>query len=272
MSRERPASERISPRPASDRIWPRAGWVAASVAGVIAVWWVLSATGAVPARDLPSPATVWTRLWDRIADGTIPLAASRSLIRLAFGIAVAAVFGTLLGVAMAATRPFQRAVGPLVVGLQALPPIAWLPLAILWLGYSERAVVLVVIVGAFPAIALATASSVRQVSPTLVRAGRTLGASGWDLYRHVVGPAAVPGYLEGLRQGWVFGWRSLLAAELIIRGGRGLGHSLTRAGRAFDAPAILALMVVIAIIGVAVDAAFAALDRRVRARRGLLVA
>jgi len=236
----------------------------------VVVWWLLTATGAVSARDLPTPATVWSTLWDRITDGTIPVAASRSLLRLVFGIAVAAVFGTLIGVGMAASRAFQRSVGALVVGLQALPPIAWLPLAALWLGFSERAVVFVVILGAFPSIALATAASIRQVSPLLVRAGRTLGAEGWELYRHVVVPAAVPGYLEGLRQGWVFAWRSLLAAELIVQGGKGLGHSLTEAGDSFDAPTILALMVVIVVIGILIDAAFAALDRRVRSRRGLL--
>jgi NitT/TauT family transport system permease protein len=258
-------------RPASGRIWPRVAGVLGVLAGVVVVWWLLTATGAVPARDLPSPATVWSTLWDRIEDGSIPLAASRSLIRLVFGVAVAAVFGTLIGVGMAASKAFQRSVGALVVGLQALPPIAWLPLAALWLGFSERAVVFVVIVGAFPSIAMATAASIRQVSPLLVRAGRTLGAEGWELYRHVVVPAAIPGYVEGLRQGWVFAWRSLLAAELIIQGGKGLGHSLTEAGNSFDAPTILALMIVIVVIGILIDGAFAALDRRVRSRRGLLV-
>jgi NitT/TauT family transport system permease protein len=260
------------PRERPAKIWPRVGGVLAVLAGVVAVWWLLTATGWVPSRDLPSPATVWTTLWDRITDGTIPQAASRSLIRLVFGIGVAAVFGTLIGVGMAASRAFQRTVGALVVGLQALPPIAWLPLAALWFGFTERAVVFVVILGAFPSIAMATAASIRQVSPLLVRAGRTLGADGWELYRHVVVPAAVPGYVEGLRQGWVFAWRSLLAAELIIQGGKGLGHSLNEAGGSFDAATILALMVVIVVIGIAIDAGFAALDRRVRSRRGLLVA
>jgi NitT/TauT family transport system permease protein len=246
--------------------------VLAVLVAVVLAWWLLTASGAVPARDLPSPATVWTTLWNRITDGTIPVAASRSLIRLVFGVAVAVVFGTLIGVGMAASRAFQRTVGALVVGLQALPPIAWLPLAALWLGFSERAVVFVVIVGAFPAIALATAASIRQVSPLLVRAGRTLGAEGWELYRHVVVPAAIPGYVEGLRQGWVFAWRSLLAAEIIIKGGIGLGHALSKAGGHFDAAAVLALMVVVFVIGVLIDFAFAVLDRRVRARWGLVAA
>jgi NitT/TauT family transport system permease protein len=185
--------------------------------------------------------------------------------------AVAVVLGTLVGVWMASRPWFQRSVGSLVVGLQALPPIAWLPLAILWFGITERAVVFVVIVGAFPAIAMATAASVRHVPPLLIRAGRTLGADGWELYRHVVVPAALPGYVEGLRQGWVFAWRSLMAGELIVVGGRGLGHALDKAGRQLDAATILALMVVIVIIGILIDAGFAYIDRRVRSRRGLLV-
>jgi len=242
-----------------------------AAAGVLLVWWLITATGWVSAQDLPTPATVWSTLWKGITDGSIPEAVSRTLIRLVFGVAVAAVFGTVIGVGMAASRNFQRTVGALVAGLQALPPIAWLPLAALWFGFTERAVVFVVIAGAFPSIAMATAASIRHVSPLLIRAGRTLGAEGWELYRHVVVPAAVPGYVEGLRQGWVFAWRSLLAAELIIQGGKGLGHSLTTAGAAFDAATILALMIVIVVIGIAIDAGFAALDRHVRGRRGLLV-
>lgn len=252
----------------SDRIWPRV----AAAAAVIGVWWLIAESGWVSSEDLPPPATAWTALWDRVEDGTIPVGAQKSLLRLAFGMGVAAVFGTAIGVLMASSKAFQRSVGSLVVGLQALPPIAWLPLAILWFGPTERAVVFVVIVGAFPAVAMATASSVRQVPPLLVRAGRTMGARGWELYRHVVVPASIPGYVEGLRQGWVFAWRSLMGAELIVAGANGLGHALSDAGEAFDAAAVLALMAVIFVIGLLVDLGFSVLDRRVRARRGLLAA
>jgi NitT/TauT family transport system permease protein len=268
----RPETEPTADPAAGGFTLSRTAGILIAAAGVLLVWWLLTATGWVSPHDLPSPATVWSTLWHGITDGTIPTAVSRTLIRLVFGMAVAAVFGTLIGVGMAASRNFQRTVGALVAGLQALPPIAWLPLAALWFGFSERAVVFVVIVGAFPSIAMATAASIRQVSPLLVRAGRTLGAEGWELYRHVVVPAAVPGYVEGLRQGWVFAWRSLLAAELIIQGGKGLGHSLTSAGASLDAATILSLMIVIVVIGILIDAGFAALDRKVRSRRGLLVA
>lgn len=257
MSRERRASRRV--------------WVSlAAVAAVIGLWAIVAALVSSP--DLPSPARVWSAIAARWEDGTIPTGIGTSLIRLAVGLAVAAIVGTLVGVWMASQRWVQDSVGPLVTGLLAVPPIAWLPLAILWLGFTERAVVFVVIVGALPAIAMATAASIRQVPPPLIRAGRTMGARGWDLYRHVVVPTAVPGYVQGLRQGWVFAWRALLAGELIVAGGRGLGHALDRAGRGFDAPTVLALMVAIAAIGILIDAGFAAIDRRVRARRGLLVA
>ena len=244
----------------------------AGIAAVVGAWWLVSAPGLVSSSKLPSPPTVWTALWHRVEDGTIPVGIETSLLRLFFGMLVAVILGTLLGVGMASAQWFKRSVGSVVVGLQALPPIAWLPIAILWFGITERAVVFVVIVGAFPAIAMATASSVRHVPPVLIRAGRTLGADGWGLYRNVVVPAALPGYVEGLRQGWVFAWRSLMAGELIVVGGRGLGHALDKAGRHFDAPTVLALMVVIAALGILIDAGFAAIDRRVRTRRGLLVA
>jgi NitT/TauT family transport system permease protein len=235
------------------------------------LWWLLSASGLISSSKLPSPARVWSALAARWSDGTIPQGIETSLLRLAVGVIIAAAVGTLLGVWTASSRWVQDSLGALVAGLQAVPPIALLPLASLWLGFTERAVVFVVILGALPAIAMATAASIRQVPPLLVKAGRTIGAEGWALYRHVVVPTAVPGYVQGLRQGWVFAWRSLMAGELIIAGGRGLGHALDRAGGSFDAPTVIALLIAIAAIGILIDAAFAAVDRRVRDRRGLLV-
>ncbi len=180
------------------------------------------------------------------------------------------VVGTLIGFAMAASRVVQRSVGTLMTALQALPAIAWLPLAIGWLGFTERAVMFVVVVAGIPAVAIATAVSVRQVPPMLIRAGRTMGASGWTLYRSVVLPAAVPGYWTGLQQAWAVAWRALLAAELIRTGAaRGLGHALDAS--LGDTSLILAAMVVIVVIGLAVDSLFATVDRRIRHRRGMLI-
>ncbi len=240
----------------------------AGVAGVIVLWAVVAA---IWPSLLPPPLRAWDALVRGIRGGAIPEAAGKTLIRLAFSFVVAIVIGTAIGAGLALNEFVRRSVRPLIVALQIVPPIAWLPLAIVWFGLSERAVVFVAMVGAFPSVTLATVSSFRQVPPTLVRAGRTLGAKGWELYRSIVFPAALPGYVAGLQQAWGFAWKSLLAGELITAGVRatGLGQLLARSQQ--DVPELLAVVAVIVLIGVAVDyLVFSLLDRRVRAKRGLL--
>lgn len=248
--------------------WPRV----AIIAIIVALWAVLFATGYWDTIQLPSPTSVWDALWSHLGgtDGLLALA-YRSLLRLFASLAVSIVVGTGIGLAMAASKVVQRSVGSLMVGLQALPSISWLPLAILWFGPSAKAILFVVVVGAVPAVAVATASSVRLVPPALVRAGRTLGASGLELYGKVVLPAAVPGYIAGLQQAWAIAWRALMAAELFVTGARGLGHFVAQAGEEFDTPLVLATMIVIMLCGIGVDLLFTIVDRRVRRRRGLLV-
>ena len=238
---------------------------------MVAVWWAIAATGYFSPAILPTPPEVWHSLLDHLwGPNGLVAAAQRSLVRLAFGMGVAVVIGTLIGLAMAAWRPVQRSVGTLMIGLQALPSIAWLPLAILWFRFTEVAILFVVVIAAIPAIAVATAASVRQVPPILVRAGRTMGARGWVLYRGVVLPAAVPGYWAGLQQGWAVAWRALIFGELIATGARGLGHLLDRAA-GFNTPLLLATMIAIMVVGVGVELLFTLVDRRIRARRGLTV-
>ena len=119
---------------------------------------------------------------------------------------------------------------------------------------------------------LATIAAMRQVPPLLTRAGRTMGASGWVLYREVIVHAAMPGFVAGLQQAWGFAWKALMAAELIIAavGATGLGHLLVE--EQHDVPSLLAVFAVIVAIGVAVDyLVFNRLDRRIRSRRGLLM-
>lgn len=256
------------PRKAFAQIWPRL----AVVAAIVLIWWAVYETGFWDRVLLPSPASVWESLSTHLTGPNGLLAvAYRSVFRLFVGLGLAVVIGTPIGLAMARWELFQRSVGSLMVGLLALPSIAWLPLAVLWFGINEKAVLFVVVIGAVPAVATATASSVRMVPPPLVRAGRTLGARGWVLYGRVVLPAAVPGFIAGLQQAWAIAWRALMAAELLIAGARGLGHLIARAGALYDTPLVLATMAVIMVVGVGVDAVFAWIDRRVRRRRGLLV-
>jgi NitT/TauT family transport system permease protein len=173
---------------------------------------------------------------------------------------------------MVASVVVQLSVGTLMTALQALPSIAWLPLAIVWFDFSERAVMFVVFIGGVPAVAIATAVSIRQVPPTLTRAARTMGAKGWTLQRTVVLPACVPGYWSGLQQAWAVAWRALLAAEIIrVGAARGLGHLLEASSQDLDLSLIIAAMGVIVVIGLAIDYGFSVVDRRIRGKRGSLV-
>ncbi len=242
----------------------------AGVAGLVLVWAIVAAFSS--SRIVPSPSEVWSAFTRGVSDGTITEAAAKTLVRLAFSFVVSIVIGTALGFGLALNDFARRSIRPLVVALQITPFIAWLPLAVVWFGLSERAVVFVAIVGAFPSVTLATISSFGQVPPLLTRAGRTLGASGWQLYREVIFPAALPGYVAGLDQAWGFAWKALMAGELITAGLRaaGLGQLLQRSQD--DVPMLVATVAVIVVIGVAVEyLIFGTVDRRIRRRRGLLV-
>jgi len=241
----------------------------AGLAGLIAVWAVVAAATSSP--SVPSPIDVWRAFWAGMASGAIPRATVKTLIRLAFSFVVAIAIGTGLGVGLALNEFARRAIRPIVVALQIMPFVAWIPLAVIWFGATERAVVFVAIVGAFPSMTLATIQAFRQVPPLFTRAGRTMGASGWTLYRDVVFPAALPGYMAGLQQAWGFAWKALMAGELIVSalGASGLGKLLN--GAQSDVAVVLAVVAVIAVLGVAVDyLVFGTLDRRIRGKRGLL--
>src|SRR5512132_2990380 len=240
------------------------------MAAAIGLWAAVAALTDTTA--IPSPAVVWSAFVDGVRDGTLVDAAWRTLVRLAFSFVVAVALGITLGLALALNEFARRAIRPLVVALQITPFVAWVPLAVVWFGVTERAVVFVAIVGSFPAMTLATIQAMRQVPPVFERAGRTLGATGWALYRKIIFPAALPGVVAGLQQAWGFAWKALMAGELVVTAANatGLGHLLGRTGD--SVPTLLAALGVILLIGVAVDyVVFGQLDRRVRRRRGLLL-
>jgi NitT/TauT family transport system permease protein len=250
------------------QIWPRV----AVVAAVLLVWWAIYRTGSVEPVLLPSPLAVWRAFVHNFSGSEgLLVSAERSVLRLAFGMAVGVVVGTLIGLAMAASTIVQRTLGSVMTALLAVPAIAWITLVVLWLNQmTERAIMSVVVIAAVPAVAVGTAAAVRLVPPILIRAGRTLGARGGELYRNVVLPAAVPGYITALRQAWVLAWRALVAGELVIGGARGLGHLIGRASGQSETALVLATIAVMVVIGMAVDLLFSVLDRRVRRRRGLI--
>ncbi|MGH9149665.1 MAG: ABC transporter permease [Acidimicrobiales bacterium] len=258
----------------SGRLWAATWPKLVAIATVAAAWQGVVWSGWRPEYVLPSPFTVLAELGDLAGEGTFWRAVGITMRRAVTGYLLAAVIGAALGLAVAQVRLLRVAVGSLITGLQTMPSIAWFPLAILLFQLSESAILFVVVLGAAPSIANGIIAGVDHVPPLLVRAGRMAGARGTALMRHVVLPAALPSALAGLKQGWAFAWRSLMAGELlvIVASRPSIGARLQFARELADATGLLALMLVVLVVGIAADAVFGAADRAVRARRGLLAA
>jgi len=199
-------------------------------------------------------------------------ASAITLWRAAVGYTLAAAIGTVLGVLVVRQPLLRAAVASVITGLQTMPSIAWFPLAILLFQLNESAILFVVVLGAAPAIANGVISGVDHVPALLLRAGRAIGARGPAFYRHVLLPAALPEYVAGLKQGWAFAWRSLMAGELlvIIAARPSLGVRLQFEREFADAKGVIAVMLVILVIGIVVDVVgFSAVERTIRRHRGL---
>jgi NitT/TauT family transport system permease protein len=238
--------------------------------------WQLYIVIAQPRPDIvPAPADVAAALGDAWASGRLPTAIATSLERGILGFLISIVVATPIGLLLAEVRPIRRAVGPIISGLQVLPSVAWVPAAILWFGLTDATAYFVVLMGAIPSIVNGLVSGVDQVPPQLRRVGTVLGAGRTRLATLIVLPAALPGYVAGLKQGWAFSWRSLMAAEIITIGGTmgfGLGSLLDTSRQLADISSVLAAILVILVIGILVElVAFAPLERRMLRRRGLLV-
>jgi NitT/TauT family transport system permease protein len=249
--------------------WPKL----AATAIFLFLWQAIVWLGVKPTYALPGPVTVFRQLITDIDNGVLLKATGNTMQRAAVGYGIAVLIGSLVGVAVARSKVLRTAIGSLITGLQTMPTIAWFPLAILLFGLNESAILFVVILGAAPAIANGVISGVDHIPPLLLRAGRVLGARGLSAYRHVIVPAALPGFVAGLKQGWAFAWRSLMAGELlvIIAKKPSLGVRLEFARTNSDAPALMAAMVVILIIGVVIDSLFfGRLERTIRHRWGLI--
>lgn len=238
--------------------------------GLLAIWELVARSGLYPPYLLPGPIEVLRTLWSGLVKGTFITGTLVSLKRLAIGYAISLVIGMLLGLLIGRVKWAEETLGSLVLGLQALPSVCWLPLAILWFGLNERAIIFVVIMGALFSITLGVEAGVRNTPPIYLRAARTLGARGLNIYSQVVLPAALPAILSGLKQGWSFAWRSLMAGELLYFT-LSLGNLLQTGRDLNDAAQVMAVMLLIIFVGVAIDRiVFAPFERRVRARWGLV--
>ena len=239
-------------------------------AAVVTALWALAASTR-PDSVLPSPWTVLVETWRLLLDGGFGPIVGRTATTMAVGFGISALVGVALGLGLARTPLADRAVSPYLIGLQSLPSAVWIPVAVIFLGASSDAVLAVTILGALPSIAIGTRDAVLAIPPILLRAAQTLGAEGRTLLLRVVVPAALPGIVSGLEHGWAFAFRSLVAGELIIgASGAGLGFFVATSRDAGRVDHLLAAVLVIMLIGVAVDRlGFARVQRRLRQQRGL---
>jgi NitT/TauT family transport system permease protein len=245
------------------RGWLRGLWF---VAALVVAWAIASEVA--HSQLAPGPLAVAHAFASSIRDGTLPRAVVTTIARLLLGYAVALLMGVPLGVLLARSVLAKEMVGPVVLGLSAVPSVCWLPLAILWFGLSEWAIQTVVVLGAVLPIAVATESAVRNVPPQIHRAARTMGASGARLLLAVTLPAALPGMLGGAKLGWTFAIRSLMAGELLFVSG-GLGQLLETGRDLGDTALVLAIVVVVVALGRTSEwALFGRLDREVARRWG----
>ena len=251
------------------RVLPPVG----AIVVLVVVWQVLWAAAFWPEFKLPAPADVWDQIWQLVTTGKIVELFWVSVHRAVIGFALSLVIAVPLGLAIANVRVVRRGIGPLVSGLQSLPSVAWVPAAILWFGLNDRAIYWVVLLGAVPSIANGLVSGLDQVPPILPRVGKALGAGRLGGIRYILLPAALPGFLGGLKQGWAFSWRSLMAAELIATSpelGEGLGQFLHNGMSLSDISMVFAGIMLIFVVGVGIELlVFRPLENSVLRARGL---
>jgi len=218
------------------------------------------------------PGAGLSNLWDELQHAQLWQAIGNTAQTAVEGYLLAMLIGSVMGAVVSRIPPLRAATGSIISGLQTMPSIAWFPFAIILFGTSVRAILFVMVLGAAPSIANGLITGVDYTPPLLLRAGRTMGLRGMSLYRHLILPASLPAYVAGLRQGWAFAWRSLMAGELlvIIVGHLSLGILLNNAQDNQDLTGAISIMIVILAIGIVVDAVFSKTDQAVRRRRGLL--
>ena len=247
--------------------WPKLG----AIAIAIGLWQIVYWSGWRSEVVLPAPATVFKALFDDFS--TFVDAGIVTLQRGIYGFAIAIVIGTVVGALVARNRVLRSAIGSMITGLMTMPSIAWFPAAIVLFKLTDAAILFVVVIGAAPSIANGFIAGFDNTPPILLRAARVLGAKGWKSFRYVILPAALPTYVAGLKQGWAFAWRSLLAGELlvIIAGKESLGRVLDVNRQLPDYPGMYATMIVILVIGIVIDTLFfGQIERQIRKRYGLV--
>jgi NitT/TauT family transport system permease protein len=257
--------------PLGVRIWRSAWPKLLAIAIVILAWQIVVWSALKPEYVLPGPGTVFADLKNLIVTGDFWDGVRLTMLRAVSGFCFAVVLGTLIGAAVSRFAPLRAAIGSLITGLQTMPSIMWFPLAILLFQISESAIFFVVIIGATPSVANGLISGIDYVPRTWLRVGQVLGMKGFAKYRHLILPASLPSFISGLKQGWAFSWRSLMAGELlvIVPGALSIGVRMQNARDLNDASLVICYIIVVLVIGILIDVLFNAADNALRKRWGL---
>lgn len=242
---------------------------AAFFIGLLLIWQLVSASGAYPQYLLPSPLEVFESLFFGFVEADYAKAILHSLRRVCFGYSIAVSIGIFSGLAIARYKFLDNTIGASLTPLQSIPSVAWVPLALLWFGLSEAAVVFIVILEAFIPCALGVRSGVMTVPREIIRAAQTLGSKNLDLYARVIFPAIIPQLVSSLRLSWAFAWRALIAGELFVSG-LGIGQTLELGRSLADMARVLSMILVVAILGYITDnVIFRGLEKRVNKAWGI---
>ncbi len=247
----------------------RAGRQIVFYAGLFGFWTLLAELKIWPPYLFPTPWGVGEALYAGFQDHSFLIAIAVSMRRVLIGYAISVVLGMVLGLGVASSKFLEDTMGGLLVSLQSLPSICWWPLALLWFGLSQNAILFVVVMGSLLSVTLAMEDGRKQMPKIYGMAGRNLGATGFQLFWHVLLPASLPFIVSGLKQGWAFAWRSLITAEMLYLS-LGLGQVLMMGRDLNDMSAVIAVMILIIAIGYVVDGlVFKSMENRLQRRWGL---
>jgi NitT/TauT family transport system permease protein len=217
----------------------------------------------------PAPFAVFETLIGLISDNTLGIAIIASMKRIIVGYSLSILIGVTMGLIIVRFKYLDEHLSPLILGLQTLPSICWLPFAILWYGLNESSIIFVITIGSTFAIAIAIESGIKNVNPIFIRAAKTMGASGIKIYWNVIIPASLPNVISGLKQGWSFAWRALMAGEM-LSATKGLGQVLMVGRDLADISQVMAVMIIIIVLGLVVDKLiFGRIEVNIRQRWGL---
>lgn len=239
-------------------------------AAFLALWELIYLLEIFPKISLPSPLSVGETILELIVDSTLIKSIAVTLWRLIIGFIISITLGLCVGLLMIKFSQFGKTMSSFAVGLMSFPSIAWIPFAILLIGFNDFGILFVVVMSSVFSVMLSTYSGIRNIPPIYLRAAKNMGAKGFSLFRHVMLPAATPSLIVGMRQAWSFAWHALIGAEMLITTLIGLGHILA-IGREFsNMSQIIATMIVIFTIGLIFDrVVFIKIEEKVRNKWGL---